>query len=184
MGDSAWQGHQGTGRAQAELADGPELLWAMVQALEMSKGGSSQRGMGRLGFPSTAEYVPPLCHTQDAFSRHRGESRGLTGLGSGPVVGVRSQVWSVPVQASPGSAGAARVAVVGAAALAEPLLSLSCFCTWGRVEESLLVLWGFTDMKDKVSELPQLHFPSTGTLRYLSNAIKHLVLVCLCNCVP
>lgn len=36
-----------------------------------------------------------------------------------------------------------------------------------RVEKSLLVLWDFTDMKDKVSELPQLHFLSTATLRYL-----------------
>lgn len=71
------------------------------------------------------------------------------------------------VEASPGSAGVARVAVVGAAALADPLLSLSCICTWGRVEKSLLVLWDFTDMKDKVSELPQLHFLSTATLRYL-----------------
>lgn len=73
-------------------------------------------------------------------------------------------MWSVPAEASPGSAGAGRVVVVGAAALAEPLLSLSCFCTWGRVEKSLLVLWDFTDMKDKVSELPQLHFLSTATL--------------------
>lgn len=114
-----------------------------------------------------AEHVPPLCNTQDAFVRDRRESQGLTDLGSGPVVGVRTQVWSVPVAASPGSAGAASVAVVGAAALAEPSLSLSCFCTWGRVEKSLLVLWDFTDMKDKVSELPQLHFLSTATLRYL-----------------
>lgn len=85
-------------------------------------------------------------------------------LENDPGVGVRTQIWSVPAEVSPGSAGAARVAVVGAAALAEPLLSLSCYCTWGRDEKSLLVLWDFTDMKDKVSELPQLRFLSTAAL--------------------
>lgn len=88
MNNSAWPGHQGTGRAQAEPADAPELLWAMAQALGMSKRGScqspTQPGMGGLGFPRTVEHVPPLCHTQDAFARDRRESRGLTGLASGP----------------------------------------------------------------------------------------------------
>lgn len=76
VGDSACLGHQGTGRAQPEPAGAPELLWAMVQALEMSKGGSCQSAtqpeMGRLGFPRMAENVPPLCQTQDVFSRDRG----------------------------------------------------------------------------------------------------------------
>lgn len=81
VNDSACPGHQGTGRAQAEPAGAPELLWAMVQALEMNKGGSCQSptqswdGM-RTGLfqdgrtcPSPASYSGCICQGQGGIPR-------------------------------------------------------------------------------------------------------------------
>lgn len=113
VGDSACPGHQGMGGLRQSL-----LMLQSCSGQCTSTGDKQERLMsepnptcdGRIGLSQDSRTCPsPVSYSGCICQGQRG---GLTGLGSDPVVGVRTQVCSMPADASPGSAGAARVAVV------------------------------------------------------------------------